>query len=287
MAYKIEDLKALYQSLPNLVFIGVMAFISLAFNPAYLFLLLGGELGLLLISGTRPVQGMLRVRAGRERREEQQKIERQILAALPDNYKAEFTALDQLCAEIQKRAGEVETDNGAGALMRGVVDKLSGFRVEYLRMLRAHFLLANRNYHEIQTDLQEQSKRIQARSKTEASGQVRQALEQNLTLINQRSAKVKQLEELVRLIEARLQVVNSSLQLIRDEVDSMTDAGGISTAVDDLLVHLEMNDELRSFYDETLKDDKPVLADLGIPELAGTTAQSTPEGIRKPDRVSN
>src|SRR5215468_5418354 len=287
MAYKIEDLKTLYQSLPNLVFVGVMAFISLAFNPAYLFLLLGGELGLLLISGSAPVQGMLRARAERERHEEQQRIEHQILAALPDHYRADFTSLDQLCAEIQRRAGEVEQDNSAVALMRGVVDKLSGFRLEYLRMLRAHYLLANRNYHEIQADLQEQSKGIEARTKTEASQQVRQALEQNLTLLSQRAAKVKQLEELVRLIEARLQVVNSSLQLIRDEVDSMTDAGGISTAVDELLVHLEMNDELRSFYDETLKDDRPALADLDLPELAATTGQSTGDAIRKPDRISN
>jgi hypothetical protein len=274
--YKIDDLKKIYQSLPNLVFIGLMLFMSLAFNPAYLFLMLGGELGLLLISGTAPVQRMLLARAERERRQEQEKIERQILAGLPDSYRADFTALDQLCGEIEKRAGEGEQETTAGVLMRGVVDKLSGFRLEYLRMLRAHFLLANRNYEEIQQDLQEQSRQIEARSKLESSASVRQALQQNLTLLGQRVAKVKQLEELVRLIEARLQVVNSSLQLVRDEVDSMTDVRGISSAVDDLLVHLEMNDELRSFYDETLKDEGPALAGLGIPELASAAESPQP-----------
>src|SRR5215831_15725128 len=274
--YRLDDLKRIYQSLPNLVFIGVMIFISIAFSPAYLFLMLGGELGLLLISGTAPVQRILQDRAERDRRDEQQKQERQILTGLPDNYKADFGALDELCREIEKRSGEAEPDSGAGALMKGVVDKLSGFRFEYLRMLRAHFLLANRNYEEIQHDLREQSKRIEVRSQSESSQSVREALQQNLTLLAQRVAKVKQLEELVRLIEARLQVVNSSLQLVRDEVDSMTDVRGISTAVDDLLVHLEMNDELRSFYDETLKDDGPALAGLGIPELASAAESPQP-----------
>src|SRR5260370_12043529 len=124
--YKIDDLKRLYQSLPNLVFVGVMAFISLAFTPAFLFLLLGGELALMLISGTAPVQRILRERAERERRQEQERIQGQILSGRPDNYRADFTGLDQLCREIQGHAGEVERDNDA--LMRGVVDKQSGFR---------------------------------------------------------------------------------------------------------------------------------------------------------------
>jgi hypothetical protein len=281
--YRVDDLKRIYQSLPNLVFVGVMLFIALAFSPAFLFLMLGGELGLLLISGTAPVQKLLQARAERERREEQQRIEGQILTAMPENYKAEFRALDELCRDIEKRASEGQPDTGAGALMKGVVDKLSGFRLEYLRMLRAHFLLANRNYREIESDLQDQCKRIEAKSKLETSHAVRQALDQNLTLLNQRVAKVKQLEELVRLIEARLQTVNSSLQLIRDEVDSMTDVRGISGAVDDLLVHLEMNDELRSFYDETLGDDGPALSGLGIPELA-VAGESSPPPARQPDK---
>jgi len=286
--YKIDDLKRLYQSLPNLVFVGVMVFCSLAFSPAFLFLMLGGELGLMLVSGTAPVQRILQERAERERRQEQEKIEGQILSGLPDNYRSDFTGLDQLCCEIQKRAGEAERNSGAGAMMEGVVDKLSGFRLEYLRMLRAHFLLANRNYNEIQNDLAEQSRRVEARSKLEASQPVRQALEQNLALINQRAAKVKQLEELVRLIEARLQVVNSSMQLIRDEVDSMTDVRGISTAVDDLLVHLEMNDELRSFYDETLNDNAGIVPGLDIPELAGVAESSQPGALegKKPRVMS-
>jgi len=278
--YRLDDLKRIYQSLPNLVFIAVMIFVSLAFSPAYLFLMFGGELGLLLISGTAPVQRFLQGRAEQERRQEQQRREGEILAALPNNYKADFGALDELCREIEKRAGEAEPDSGAGALMKGIVDKLSGFRFEYLRMLRAHFLLANRNYEEIQHDLREQSKRIEARTQAESSQSVKQALQQNLTLLSQRLAKVKQLEELVRLIEARLQVVNSSLQLIRDEVDSMTDIRGISTAVDDLLVHLELNDELRTYYDETLGEDGPALAGLGIPELVSAKETSRPPDLQ-------
>jgi hypothetical protein len=279
-AYRIDDLKRIYQSIPNLVFIGTMLFVSLAFSPAFLFLMLGGELGLLLISGTAPVQRILQARAEKERKHEQQKRENQILAELPDNYRADFRALDELCREIEKRAGEAEPGSGVGGLMRGVVAKLSGFRLEYLRMLRAHFLLANRNYEEIQHDLRDQSKRIEARSQAESSQSVKQALQQNLTLLSQRMTKVKQLEELVRLIEARLQVVNSSLQLIRDEVDSMQDIRGISSAVDDLLVHLELNDELRTYYDETLDEGGPALASLGIPELASANEASGPPDLQ-------
>ena len=92
--YRVDDLKRIYQSLPNLVFVAVMIFISLAFSPAYLFLLFGGELGLLLISGTAPVQRLLQSRAEQERRHEQRKREEQIQAELPANYRADFGALD-------------------------------------------------------------------------------------------------------------------------------------------------------------------------------------------------
>jgi hypothetical protein len=261
-ASKIDDIKTLFQSLPNLVFIGVMIFISLALHPGFLFLMAGGELTLLLLAQTASIQKMLRARDERSRLAELRRMEEQTLAGLPQTYTADFGALKQLCAEIEHRATEVEEESASGALMRGVVEKLSSFRLEYVRMLRAHFLLAHRNFKEIQSRLADDRARIENEIKVEQSEQVRDTLEQNLKILQQRDAKVKQLKELVRLIEARLQVVNSSLQLIKDEVDGMTDVRGISNVVDDLLVRLQVNEELRSFYDETLAGDS---GEIGLP----------------------
>src|SRR5689334_23024856 len=107
-ASKIDDIKTLFQSLPNLVFIGVMIFISLAFHPGFLFLLAGGELALLLLAQTASVQRMLHVRDERRRLAELRRMEEQTLAGLPQAYTADFGALKQLCAEIERRATEVE-----------------------------------------------------------------------------------------------------------------------------------------------------------------------------------
>src|SRR5215510_3269468 len=45
-------LKSLYQSLPNLLFVGLMILFSLAVHPAFLFILLGGELSVLFLAQT-------------------------------------------------------------------------------------------------------------------------------------------------------------------------------------------------------------------------------------------
>lgn len=155
--------------------------------------------------------------------------------------------------------------------------ELSSFRFEYIRMLRAHSLLANRNYKQMQRWLDEESKRMEKAASAELSEQVRATLMQNLKVLRQRAAKVQQLDELVRVIEARLQVVRNSLQLIQDEVYSMTDVRGINNIVDELLVNLEINDEFRSFYNDTLSDESPILAGLDSIEQMrrGVTPSST------------
>jgi hypothetical protein len=144
-------------------------------------------------------------------------------------------------------------------------------------MLRAHSLLANRNYKQMQRWLDEESKRMEKAASAELSEQVRATLMQNLKVLRQRAAKVQQLDELVRVIEARLQVVRNSLQLIQDEVYSMTDVRGINNIVDELLVNLEINDEFRSFYNDTLSDESPILAGLDSIEQMrrGVTPSST------------
>ena len=46
----VNYLKMLFQSNTNLVFIGVMVFATLVFNSGFLFLLVAGELGLVMLS---------------------------------------------------------------------------------------------------------------------------------------------------------------------------------------------------------------------------------------------
>jgi hypothetical protein len=133
-------------------------------------------------------------------------------------------------------------------------------------MLRAHFLLSNRNYSAIEKQLDKERGRLEEAVEVEQSEQVRLTIDQHLQILRQRLAKARQLRELVRLIEARMHVVNDSLQLIQDEVYSLTDVQGISNVVDDLLVKLQMNEEFRTYYNDVLDAGSPALAGLG-PEL--------------------
>lgn len=280
---KIENyIKSLYQSLPNLFFVGVMLLFMLVIHPAFLFLLLGGELSVLFLAQSAFVQRALLAGAERQRRREQERIENQILAGLPETYKTDFRALQQLCAEIEKRANELETDQASRPLMDGIIEKLSSFRLEYIRMLRGHFLLGNRNYAQIQERLEAELKRLEKSAAAERSQQVRTTLDQNSQILQQRVTKAKQLSELVRLIEARLRVVSDSLQLIQDEVYSMTDVRGVSGVVDELLVKLEMNDEFRSYYDDMLTEGSPALAGLDseIDVGAGSARRPVPSSTR-------
>jgi hypothetical protein len=169
-------------------------------------------------------------------------------------------------------------------MTEGLVDKLSSFRLEYVKMLRAHFLLANRNYKEMQRRIEGECKRAEEAIEAEQSPQVRATMGQNLKILRQRSAKLRQLDELVRLIEARLQVVRNSLQLIQDEVYSLTNVRGISDMVDNLLVNLELSDEFRTYYDDVLSDQSPMLSGL---EMSGEGMSLEPDFTPEPPEELN
>jgi hypothetical protein len=282
----IDLVKTLYQSFPNLFFVGVMVLLSVVASPAFLFLLLAGELSVLMLAQTKFVKNMMHARLERERRKEQEQAEGHILAGLGDSYKKDFQAIKQLCVDIEHRAGEVGTDKTSNPLIEGIIEKLSSFRFEYIRMLRAHFLLANRNYKQMKRWLDEESRRMEKAADAEQSEQVRTTLMQNLKVLGQRAAKVQQLDELVRVIEARLQVVRNSLQLIQDEVYSMADIRGINNIVDELLVNLEINDEFRSYYNDTLSDESPILAGLDSIEQMRSGLAARPAPARRDEMRS-
>ena len=227
-----------------------------------LFLLAAGELSVLLLAQNPRLRRLLRSRAEQEWTRDQERLENQIFAGLPDNYKKDFNPIKQLCLEIERRAAEMENDKTSGPLVEEIVEKLVAFRFEYIRMLRAHSLLANRDYLDMQRRLEDECKTLQDSAGREQSGQVRTTIDQNVKILRQRVAKLHQLSEIVRLIEARLQVVSNSLQLIQDEVYSMTDVRGISSVVDELLVNLELNDEMRSVYGDVLSEQESTLSAL-------------------------
>lgn len=277
-----NHVKTLYQSFPNLLFVALMLLFSLVIHPAFLFLLFAGELSVLMIAQTKMVSRWLRARAGRERRQEQDRAEDQILAGLGDSYKTDFQTIRQLSRDIERHTLEVEKGRSARPLLEGVVEKLSSFRFEYLRMLRAHCLLADRDYKQMRQWLDQESRRVENAISDEPSAQVRAALEQNLKVLRQRSTKVKQLDELVRVIEARLEVVRHSLQLIQDDVYSITDVRGIHSVVDELLINLEVNDEFRSYYNDALSDESPLLAGLDAIEKMNIESNISPPPAPRP-----
>jgi hypothetical protein len=281
---QINHLKALYQSFPNLLFGGLMILLSLVVSPAFLFLLLAGELSILMIAQTKPVARWLRERAEREHRQEQERTENQILATLSDSYKNDFQTIKQLCNDIERHAVTLEKES-ARSLVEGVVEKLASFRFEYLRMLRAHGLLAGRNYKQMRRWLNGESHRIEQAIKDEPSEQVREALEQNLKILRQRATRVEQLDALVRVIEARLQVVRNSLQLIQDEVYGITDVRGINDMVDELLINLEVNEEFRSYYNDALSDESPLLAGLDSIASMDVAPKPPPAATQQADGI--
>jgi hypothetical protein len=128
-------------------------------------------------------------------------------------------------------------------------------------MLRAHYLLSTRNYHNIEMGLSGEISRVEKDAAKESSPQVRRALEQNLNVLKQRLMRIRKLAELVRLLEARLQVIRNSLGLVQDEVYTFTDVAGISGLVDNLLTNLRVSEEFRTAYEDVLSAEVGVGAD--------------------------
>ncbi len=253
---EINYTKEVLSSNINLIFIGVMLFLMLAVNfLGFLPLLIAGEIGALFIAQMPRIQRLIRSQLNKDKKIEVEDAENTIIKALPTSYQNDFASVKRLCEEIERRTGEIGQDlggKGNSMMLTGIVEKLSAFRFDYARMLRAHHLLSNRNYRNITTGLESEIKRAETAVEREKSQQVRNALAQNLHILKQRLARVSKLDELVRLLEVRLQVVRNSLGLIQDEVYTFTDVAGISGLVDNLLTNLSISDEFRTAYEEVL-----------------------------------
>jgi hypothetical protein len=240
----------------NLGFVGLMLFLMIVVNFwGFLPLLLAGEIGALFIAQSSRLQRVIRARKNKDKKLEAEEVEATIIKSLPTNYQSDFHSLGRLCEEIERRAGELG-DASANTLLSGLIEKLSMFRSNYARMLRAHHMLSTRNYRNIEAGLNREIDRVEKSIDDERSTQVRRALEQNLNVLRQRLERVRKLDELVRLLEARLQVTRNSLGLIQDEVYSFTDVAGISSLVDNMLTNLSLSDEFRTAYEDFLNAEE-------------------------------
>lgn len=266
-----EALKSEY----NLGFIGVMAFLMLAVNFwAFLPLLVAGQLGAALLAQMPIVQRYIKMKKVWQRKENDAEAEKRIISLLPDNYQTDFNSVQALCEEIERRSTELGAV-GAGRMLADVVSKLSSFRYEYARMLRARHLLSTRNYRQIHNSLAQQIEQGEAALEREEARPVRYALTQNLSILKQRLARIKRLDELVRLLDARLQVIKNSLGLIQDEVYTFTDVEGIQGLVDNLLINLSISDEFRAEYEDVLNVEAE---GASLTALEGVSSASIPTG---------
>jgi hypothetical protein len=283
MSDDINYTKEVLSSNINLIFIGVMVFLMLVFSWGFFPLLLAGEIAALFIAQMPRVQRLIRSQLNKDKKIEVEDQENTIIKALPTHYQNDFASVKRLCEEIERRTSEIGSDlggKGNSMMLTGIVEKLSAFRFDYARMLRAHHLLSNRNYRNIASGLENEIRRAETAVERERSQQVKNALAQNLHILKQRLARISKLDELVRLLEVRLQVVRNSLSLIQDEVYTFTDVAGISGLVDNLLTNLSLSDEFRTAYEEVLHAEDTA---YGLAALEGGAADAMPEMTSEPE----
>lgn len=279
---RINYVKEVMKSEINFAFIGVMVFLMLVVNFwGFLSLLTAGEIAALFIAQDARVQRIIRSRKNKHLQLEVEDKEKTIVEALPINYQTDFHSMRSLCEEIERRSNQLGEAENKG-LLAGVLEKLSAFRYEYARMLQARHLLSVRDYRQLQNGLNQELARAERALQAEKSQHVRQALNQNLNILNKRLARIQKLDELVRLLDARLLVIRNSLSLIQDEVYTFTNVAGISDLVDNLLDNLNLSEEYRSAYEDVLITEADGASTLDAP-LSHTELNEAPDQTEEPD----
>ena len=282
----INFVKEVLKSEWNLGFLGVMAFLMLVVNFwAFLPLLVAGQLGAALLAQMPIVQRYIKMKKVWQKKESDEEAEKRIVLALPSNHQADFHTVRALCEEIERRSSELGTE-GAGRMLADVVAKLSSFRYEYARMLRARHLLSTRNYRQLQNALAQQIEQAEVALEREEARQVRYALTQNVSILKQRLARIRRLDELVRLLDARLQVIKNSLGLIQDEVYTFTDVAGIQGLVDNLLINLSISDEFRAEYEDVLNVEAEGPALSALEGVAASTSAAAAASANTPEAAA-
>ena len=246
--------KEILSSQWNLAFIGVMFLLMVIVNfIGFGALLIGGEILALLIAQVPAVQHYIRLKAQIDDKENSKLKEQEMVLNLPPNYQNDFQSVKQICDEIEERWRT--QGNQGNYLLSDLINKLGAFRFEYARMLQAHSLSANRNVAQLVQRLQSELDQNEAALEREKSPKVSEVLAQNVRIIKQRMQRTMQLGDLMRLLAARLSVVKNSLNLLHDEVFSIADPTSVSSQVDNLLLTLDIDEELKATYEDVLGSD--------------------------------
>jgi hypothetical protein len=256
----------------NLAFIGVMFLLMVIVNfIGFGALLVAGEVAAVLLAQHPLVQRWIKFRSQITGQENLAKKEKELVIGLPPNYQQDFATVEKLCQEIQQKwqsDANLASDN---YLLKDLIDKLGSFRYEYARMLQAYYTTANRDINGLTTRLQRELQSNEASLENEKSAKVRDVLAQNVRIIKQRLQRTMQLNDLLRLLSARLAVVKNSLSLLQDEIFTVSNPENVSSAVDNLLLTLNIDDELKATYEDVLSSKtevpNPIVAGQSPPNV--------------------
>lgn len=233
---------------------GIMLFLMLVINfIGFGALLLAGEVFAIILAQIPAVQQYYRLKQQIEGQENLAEKSREIAQKLPPQYSQDFLSVEQICNDIEhKFQGSDASDN---FLLKELITKLGSFRYEYARMLNAHFLTSTKDVtrltNRLQGELQNNVNLLQA----EKNAKVQEALKQNARILKQRLTRALQMGDLQRLLEARLAVVKNSLNLLHDEVTTTGSPEDMSSAVNNLLLTLNIDEELKATYEDVLSDE--------------------------------
>ena len=237
----------------NLAFIGVMFLLMVMVNfIGFAALLAAGEIAAVLLAQHPLVQRWIKFRSQIQSRESLEQKENELIASLPPQYQQDFHTVEQLCREIEHKWESDANVSDNNYLLKDLVEKLGSFRYEYARMLQAYYLTANRDFSGLTTRLQHELQHNETALQNEKSPKVREVLQQNVRIIKQRLQRTTQLGDLLRLLSARLAVVKNSLSLLQDEIFTISNPENVSSAVDNLLLTLNIDDELKATYEDVL-----------------------------------
>ncbi len=248
----------------NLAFVGIMFLLMMIVNfIGFGALFLGGEVFAILIAQLPAVQHYFRLQAQIDDKENTKEKEQEIVKSLPQQYQRDFDSVAFICNEIEQK-WRVQ-GNSSNFLMKDLITKLGSFRFEYVRMLQAHYLTSSRDVNRLTNRLQGELQQNELAFQNEKSPKVKDVLGQNVRVIKQRLQRTTQMSDLVRLLEARLAVVKNSLSLLQDEVYTVSDPSNMSDSVDNLLLTLNIDEELKATYEDVLSGSKE---NVPVPEIA-------------------
>lgn len=281
----INYVKEVLKSQYNLGFIGIMILLAIVFaNPlGFAALILFGQIAGVLLSQFSGIQQIIQRKYLIDSKLDLKEKEEEIFLSLPSHYQKDFKSVEALCTEIEQK-WKTSGQDSSNIFLTSLIAKLDSFRFEYVRMLQAHNLTASRDFGSLVEKLEAELAQNERTLEQERSPKIRDVLEQNIRILKQRMNKATQLHELLRLLGVRLTVVKNSLKLLQDEVYTSSAPEHLSDAVDNLLMTLNIDEELKATYEDVLSSpmaEKSSVTQSQQPALSGTTNTAAQQQQRK------